>query len=53
MTDEVHYAIPLGFIGRFANWLFVKRTLHRIFEYRLAILGKHFPTDKNSILKSA
>lgn len=34
MTDIVHYKIPLGFIGRIANSLFVRKKLEKIFEFR-------------------
>jgi ligand-binding SRPBCC domain-containing protein len=34
MTDIVHYKNPLGFIGRIANTLFVKKQLQQIFDYR-------------------
>ena len=34
MTDIVHYKIPLGFIGRIANTLFVKNKLKQIFDFR-------------------
>ncbi|MES2241109.1 MAG: SRPBCC family protein [Bacteroidota bacterium] len=34
MTDVVHYAIPLGFIGRIMNALVVKNKLNEIFDYR-------------------
>lgn len=34
MTDLVHYALPLGFIGRILNALIVKNKLREIFEYR-------------------
>lgn len=34
MTDLIHYGIPLGFIGRIANKLFVRNQLERIFEFR-------------------
>ncbi|MGM8363031.1 SRPBCC family protein [Flavobacterium sp. ARAG 55.4] len=34
MTDLVHYALPLGFIGRIMNTLVVKNKLKEIFEYR-------------------
>jgi ligand-binding SRPBCC domain-containing protein len=42
MTDEVHYAIPYGILGRFAHWLFVKRELSTIFDYRREVLNRHF-----------
>ena len=34
MTDIVHYALPLSFLGVIANSLFVKRQLKNIFDYR-------------------
>ncbi|HEY3406508.1 MAG TPA: SRPBCC family protein [Ohtaekwangia sp.] len=42
MTDEINYAIPFGFIGRLANWLFVGRQVNAIFNYRFRILETHF-----------
>lgn len=38
MTDEVRYALPLGILGRFAHWLFVRREVNRIFDYRFRVL---------------
>ena len=34
MTDLVHYQIPLGLLGDFANWVFVRRQLNEIFDFR-------------------
>lgn len=34
MTDLVHYALPLGFLGRIMNTLVVKNKLKEIFDYR-------------------
>lgn len=34
MKDTVEYALPLGPLGRIARWLFVRRTLERIFDFR-------------------
>jgi ligand-binding SRPBCC domain-containing protein len=34
MTDLVHYSIPYGFLGRWANILFVRRQLDQLFAYR-------------------
>lgn len=42
MTDIVHYKIPLGFIGRALNSLFIKKQLEGIFNYRHEQLGKLF-----------
>jgi ligand-binding SRPBCC domain-containing protein len=43
MTDEVNYALPLGFLGRLAHIIFVKRALTNIFEYRFKKLNEIFP----------
>jgi ligand-binding SRPBCC domain-containing protein len=42
MTDIVTYKLPLGFLGRIAHALFVRKQLRRIFEYRRAVLEKRF-----------
>ncbi|ELR70636.1 Cell division inhibitor [Fulvivirga imtechensis AK7] len=42
MTDEVNYAIPLGFIGRMANSLFVRRQVEAIFDHRHRVLENYF-----------
>ncbi|MGN7993507.1 SRPBCC family protein [Chitinophaga sp. 22308] len=34
MTDTVHYRLPLGWLGRLAHTLFVRRQLEHIFAYR-------------------
>lgn len=34
MTDIIHYALPLGFLGRLLNVLVVKNKLKEIFDYR-------------------
>ena len=34
MTDVVHYALPLGFLGRIMNTLIVKNKLKAIFDFR-------------------
>jgi len=47
MTDLVHYKLPLGFLGRIAHWLFVKRQLNGIFDYRYNVLESFF--DKKTV----
>jgi ligand-binding SRPBCC domain-containing protein len=42
MTDLVHYKLPLGWIGRIAHWLFVRRQIEGIFSYRSQLLEKLF-----------
>ena len=34
MTDAVDYALPLGFLGRLAHALQVRRNVEKIFDYR-------------------
>jgi ligand-binding SRPBCC domain-containing protein len=46
MTDVVHYALPLGFIGRIMNALVVKHQLKTIFEYRVKKVDEIFNTQK-------
>ena len=45
MTDIVDYKLPLGLLGRFTHWLFVKNKVRSIFNYREqkleSIFGKY------------
>lgn len=34
MRDRVLYRVPFGIFGRLAHWLFIKRSLKLIFDYR-------------------
>lgn len=43
MTDIVHYKIPLGLLGSIADWLFVRRKLKSIFDYRFQAIAQRFP----------
>jgi ligand-binding SRPBCC domain-containing protein len=43
MTDEVNYAIPLGWLGRLVHWLFVGKRVNDIFDYRYKVLENIFP----------
>jgi ligand-binding SRPBCC domain-containing protein len=42
MTDEVNYELHLGFIGRIAERVLVRRKINSIFNYRKNILNKLF-----------
>lgn len=42
MTDIVHYALPLWFIGRLAHSLFIKKQLQGIFNYRYQVIEQEF-----------
>lgn len=46
MTDIVHYALPLGYIGRLANRLFVRKQLAGIFSYRTSITDDIFSKNQ-------
>ncbi len=46
MTDIINYALPLGFLGRLAHWLFVKEQLSTIFDYRFSVLEHLFTKDE-------
>jgi ligand-binding SRPBCC domain-containing protein len=48
MTDIVTYSPPLGFLGAFANYLFIRKQLEAIFNYRRAILEKHFTRNNQT-----
>lgn len=42
MYDRVDYDLPLGILGSIARWLFVRRTLDRIFDYRTSAIERIF-----------
>lgn len=42
MTDVVHYALPLGFLGRIMNSLIVENKLKEIFDHRRVIVDELF-----------
>lgn len=46
MTDVVHYALPLGIIGRIMNTLVVKNQLKAIFDFRVKKVDEIFNSKK-------
>ncbi len=34
MRDVIHYSLPLGILGRFSHWLFIRNQLKNIFDFR-------------------
>lgn len=42
MEDIVHYKLPFGLFGNIANFLFIKKQLEGIFNYRQKILSEIF-----------
>ena len=52
MTDEVNFAIPLGWLGQLAHWIFVGREVNRIFDHRSEVLEKYFSNNRKGFLKT-
>tara|TARA_Y100000590_G_C15590562_1_gene965889 strand:- start:787 stop:1251 length:465 start_codon:yes stop_codon:yes gene_type:complete len=46
MIDEVNYAIPFGFLGQIAHYIYVRRELEYIFSYRNKIIKKYLNKGK-------
>lgn len=42
MKDIVHYAIPLGYLGRLMNTLFIRKQLTEIFDFRIKRVDELF-----------
>lgn len=42
MKDIIHYAMPLGILGRIAHGITVKKQLNDIFNYRITAINKEF-----------
>jgi len=42
MEDDVKYQLPFSLIGELAHWLFVKKKVEQIFDFRFQILEKMF-----------
>lgn len=42
VTDTIHYRLPLGFLGRLAQRLFVRRDVEEIFNYRQQVIQNIF-----------
>ena len=42
MIDIVTYVPPFGILGKLANWMFIRRQLREIFEYRRIALTVEF-----------
>jgi ligand-binding SRPBCC domain-containing protein len=46
MTDVIHYALPLGWLGDIVNRLLVRQRLRHIFDYRRQVVDRIFNTGK-------
>ncbi len=51
MTDLIAYCMPFGFIGRFFHWLFIRKQLESIFDYRFRKVEELF--NANDYVESA
>ena len=49
MRDIVHYALPLGILGRIAHALFVEKDVNDIFNYRFKILEEKFKKTEEPV----
>ena len=45
ITDEIHYALPFGFVGRIAHRLRVRSDVEGIFAYRKSVVRSIFGTE--------
>lgn len=45
MTDLISYRMPFSFIGRFFHWLFIRKQLESIFDYRFRKVDELFNTS--------
>ena len=48
MTDKILYQLPLGFIGKIMNKLFVRNKIESIFEYRRKTLNNLFVQNRKN-----
>ena len=48
MRDVVEYAIPLGLLGRLANWLLVENQVRGIFRFRFQAVERLFPQSASA-----
>lgn len=46
MTDLIAYCMPFGFIGRFFHWLFIRKQLESIFDYRFRKVEELFHANQ-------
>lgn len=46
IRDEVIYSLPFGVIGQIAHFLWIRRTIGRIFDHRRAAILDYFPESQ-------
>lgn len=47
MTDIISYTMPFGFLGKIVHWLFVRKQLESIFDYRIRKVDELFHSDQS------
>ena len=47
--DCIEYSIPMGLLGRFVHFLWIKRKLDQIFDFRRRKIEEIFNSDKSSV----
>jgi len=47
IIDSVRYSIPFGLIGRILNWLWIRKELERIFDYRFKAIENYFSNNNS------
>jgi len=45
MTDQIHYVLPFGILGRLAHYLFIRKRIEEIFDFRKKTLTKMFRSE--------
>jgi len=44
IQDTVRYIVPFGPLGDLAHWLFIRSDLEKIFDYRMEVIARRFPS---------
>ncbi|MCB9013545.1 MAG: SRPBCC family protein [Bacteroidales bacterium] len=47
MTDLLYYKLPMGFLGEWLNYLYIRKKVEMIFSYRKRILDEKFSLIKS------
>jgi ligand-binding SRPBCC domain-containing protein len=46
MRDILYYSVPFGFLGNIVDWIFVRRKIYKIFNFREKRIKGIFPAKK-------
>lgn len=42
IKDKVIYSLPFGILGMIAHWLFIRKSLYKIFNFRIEVINNIF-----------